>query len=151
MDGVTHFQYSYSLLRAYATSRVDTSLKDVPGALVENVTVLNDTLTDGDTWVINITAIDVMENKLTDSVVVHVDVSQPLIKNMYLVRDNFRYLFAHNSIDLSGMKVYFEAFDPHSGIWQIRWWLGTTFGDNDIGQGNMAVPRLSQNVRNVDA
>ena len=143
---MTNFQYSYSLLRAHETSYIDVSFINVPDFLNENVTVLNHTLADGDTWIINITAIDIMENMLTDNVVIYVDKSQPIIQNMYLVRDNYKYLYVHNSTDLSEMDFYFEAFDPHSGIRQIKWRLGTKYGGNDIGQGFLTVPRLQLNV-----
>ena len=146
MDGVINFQYSYSLLRAHATSTIDVNFIDVPDFLNENVTILNDTLADGDTWVINITAIDIMEYTLTEKMVIYIDKSQPLIQNMYLVRDNYKYLFVHNSTDLSEMDFYFEALDPHSGIRQLKWWLGTYYGGNDIGQGVFAVSRLQLNV-----
>lgn len=68
---------------------------------------------DGDWVETTIIAVDIMNNTLTDFVTTKIDSTNPLIKDMYLVKDGYRQINAHNSTDLSEMNMTFTAYDPH--------------------------------------
>ncbi|XP_052788827.1 uncharacterized protein LOC128223594 [Mya arenaria] len=79
---------------------------------------------DGDTYTLNVKAIDIVGNTLSDNQTVFIDRSAPHLNNIWLKKDGYEMLFVHNSTDLSKMKMTFNALDPHSGLSKIHWTLG---------------------------
>ena len=70
-------------------------------------------LYDGDILNITIKAIDIMNNTHAESTTLFIDSSMPIIENMYLMKDGYRYLFVHNITDLSKMNMVFTSYDVH--------------------------------------
>ncbi|XP_052788825.1 uncharacterized protein LOC128223590 [Mya arenaria] len=83
-------------------------------------------VTDGDTYTLNIKAIDIAGNTLSDNRTIFIDGSAPHLHDLWLIEDTIRYdmLYVHKSTDLSKMKMTFAALDPHSGISKIHWTFG---------------------------
>ena len=140
IHGLTGFLYSYSLNNGPYTPEEYVSH-------FENESIcFNFSLSDGDTYTFTITAEDVMENRVSDNVTVHIDRTVPDIINMWLVRNKHNELYVHHSVDLSHMVLQFEAMDPHSGIYSLEWFLGTQVNASDVGHGAEPIIKLSDNV-----
>jgi hypothetical protein len=106
----------------------------------------NYNLNDGESYMISIIPVDIMNNTLKETITIHIDTSIPDINDMFPMRDGMRQLFIHNSTDLSKMAISFEALDEHSGLHSIEWTLGTTLGGKELGKGSLAVKRIQSGV-----
>ena len=111
VDGVVEFQYRYYKISEGDDEEIEWTA--VPDPLSQTVTLSTLSIADGDTVSISIKAIDVMNNTLDDDIIVYVDSSPPTIDEIYLVKDGYRYLFVHDSTDLSEMNMTFVAYDAH--------------------------------------
>ena len=101
-------------------------------------------LKDGETYKLNIKAIDIANNSYEESRTVHIDRSVPYIENMWLRKGDYKTLFVHNDKDMSKMNLYFEAFDQHSGIRNIDWFFGITDAGSELAQGSVTVGRINK-------
>ena len=111
IDGVTNFMYSFKKISSHGNEVAP--FKDVPDPLSQCLNLSETTINDGDELQITIKAIDVMNNTLDDFLTLYIDSSPPIIKDMYLMKDGYRYLFVHDSTDLSKMDMVFSSFDTH--------------------------------------
>ncbi|XP_061177742.1 uncharacterized protein LOC133186525 [Saccostrea echinata] len=128
-------------------------LTSCDGTTIQNITLPNFlnqqtcqkyNLKDGQTYAISVIPVDVIQNSLKETITIHIDASVPDIMDISLEKDSVRKLFVHNSSDLSGMNITFEAFDIHSGIHSIEWMLGTTNDNGDLGKGAISVHYLKK-------
>ena len=113
VDGIVNFMYRYT--HVANDSKRHTVYKNVPDPLNESLT-LNTSLQDGDTLLIDIKAIDVMNNTLVDSLTLHIDSSPPVLDNTCLVTGNHSVCgsdLVHNSRDFASMKMTFTCKDNH--------------------------------------
>ena len=99
---------------------------------------------DGDTYTLNIRAIDIANNSYDESRTVHIDRSAPHIENIWLRKGDYKTLFVHNDKDMSTMNFYFEAFDQHSGIRNIDWSFGITDAGHELATGSESVNRINK-------
>ncbi|XP_052788838.1 uncharacterized protein LOC128223605 [Mya arenaria] len=81
-------------------------------------------VTDGDTYRLNVKAIDIAGNAQSDQRTVFIDRSAPHLNDIWLEKDGYGMLYVHNSTDLSKIKMTFDALDPHSGLSKIHWAFG---------------------------
>ncbi|KAI0242789.1 hypothetical protein LSAT2_011095 [Lamellibrachia satsuma] len=97
---------------------------------------------DGDSVRVWVRATDVMGNKKTDSVLVHVDSSPPVIQDVWLSRHGRTQLAVHHSVDLFNTKFEFDSYDFHSGLREIHWRLHDSLDPDALhGSGQIAVHR----------
>lgn len=82
-------------------------------------------LNDGDTYSLEIGAIDIVNNSYSEIKTVHIDRSVPEIANIWLVKGAHKRIFVHDKTDLSTMELQFDAYDLHSGIKTVEWFFGT--------------------------
>lgn len=101
---------------------------------------------DGETHTVTITSKDLMENSLSENITFYVDASVPDIEEVWLSKDGIRQLFVHNSTDLAQMVFQFKAFDSHSGLYSIEYFLGTSRGGNELAYKTLAVHTLENKV-----
>ncbi|XP_077866322.1 uncharacterized protein LOC144354078 [Saccoglossus kowalevskii] len=100
---------------------------------------------DGDAVRIWVKAFDVLDNTVIDNTTVHIDSSPPVIGDIYLAKNGMDYLTVHSSVDLFDMKVMFDCFDDHSGLYTIEWTLHEMRQEAIIhGNGTVAVERPSE-------
>lgn len=102
----------------------------------------NLSVTDGQTYTLSIRATDIINNSFAEERTVFIDRSVPLISNIWIRKDDRERLFVHGNSDLSKMKLSFETFDPHSGIYSIEWNFGTENSGHLLGKGTIKVNRL---------
>ena len=95
-------------------------------------------LRDGQTHTLYIKAVDIMNNSYIENRTVHIDRTVPHINNIGLMKNGTKRLFVHNDIDLSKMKLSFDALDPHSGLRNIEWIFGTL--DSGLVLGSQVNP-----------
>ncbi|XP_052788798.1 uncharacterized protein LOC128223561 [Mya arenaria] len=98
---------------------------------------------DGDTYTLNIKAIDIAGNTLSDNRTVFIDGSVPQINNIWLKKDGYEMLYVHNSTDLSKMQMTFNAFDPHSGLSKIHWTFGIADTMTELLSEHLAVRTIN--------
>ncbi|XP_062567668.1 LOW QUALITY PROTEIN: uncharacterized protein LOC134229901 [Saccostrea cucullata] len=138
VHGIVKFEYSYSI------NNLSTERKTV--SQLNQFICSNVSISDGDEVKFSIHSLDIMNNTITDSVLILIDTSVPDIENIWLRRNSHGDVYVHNSKELSKMKLKFEAFDSESGIKSIQWYLGSNDGASDLGNGSFGVNVLSRNI-----
>ncbi|XP_013409734.1 uncharacterized protein LOC106173226 [Lingula anatina] len=137
VHGIINFQYSFQ--RQLPSQSSIKTFHSVPDFTSQVLTVSEVSPRDGESYKFWIKAIDIMNNTFVDNVTVHIDSSEPEISNMWLVRDGHKQLYVHNRTDLSKMTLQFDAKDPESGLYSVKWKLGTEQYSSDIGNGSLSV------------
>lgn len=140
IDGIVKFEYTWKLnngeFGAYS------AVSDIHSqSFCEYLS-----LKDGQTYTFKIKPTDINLRFLTEDLIIHIDRSPPYIDNIWLTKDGYKQLFVHNSSDLSKMSLQFESFDLHSGLYSVKWKLGTSIGAEDIGSGSTAVRRINVSI-----
>lgn len=101
---------------------------------------------DGDAYTFRLRPIDIVGNTYEETRIVYIDRSSPELNNIWLVKDGYKMLYVHNSVDLSTMQMTFDALDPHSGLKLVEWRFGISDTSTELHRGALAVQR-TQNVR----
>ncbi|XP_053381645.1 uncharacterized protein LOC123528459 [Mercenaria mercenaria] len=101
-------------------------------------------LKDGQTYILNIEAIDIVNNTLSENRTVFIDRSVPHINNIWLMKNGIKRLYVHDDIDLSAMNMTFEALDPHSGLLNIEWTFKTIDSRKELGSGVIGIVLLEK-------
>ena len=146
VHGITIFEYSYE--KFHPSGNISVDFSPISNVKDEQVSLSSLTLEDGDTVNVTIKAKDIRENTVTGNIVVYVDASPPMIELNGLCKDTECNIYVHNSVDLVSMDFRFEALDPHGGLRQVYWKLGTTHKSGDIGHGALPVVKLNASVSN---
>ncbi|WAR13863.1 hypothetical protein MAR_003968 [Mya arenaria] len=108
-------------------------------------------MSDGDTFVFHVDAIDIVNNSLVRNRTVFIDRTIPNVNNIYLVKNGEHMLFVHDSTELSTMLLYFEAFDIHSGVQNVLWKLETSDRSLTLGDGAIGAVTLDSDCGNESA
>ncbi|XP_013386063.1 uncharacterized protein LOC106155675 [Lingula anatina] len=137
IHGIVNFQYSFQ--RQLPSPTPASAFQNVPNFQDQSLNLSEISPKDGESYTIFIKAIDIMNNTLVDNVTVYIDSSEPEISNMWLVRDGHKQLYVHSGTDLSKMTLQFNAKDPESGLYTVKWKLGTERYSSDIGNGSESV------------
>ncbi|XP_052790872.1 uncharacterized protein LOC128224832 [Mya arenaria] len=87
---------------------------------------------DGDIYTLNVKAIDIAGNTLSDKRTVFIDRSAPHLNEIRLEKDENEMLYVHSITDLSKMKLTFNALDKHSGICCATWTFGDSKADTEF-------------------
>lgn len=136
--GITEFRFSWS---SNGTSTANTVT--VPDPLNQSY-CHSFSLKDGQTYTLSIEAIDIVNNRLSESRKVHIDRTVPHINNIWLTKNGVKRLYVHDDIDLSKMNLTFEAFDPHSGLLNIEWRFGIMDSGLTLGTGVIGIAILEK-------
>lgn len=140
VDGIVRFEYTWKINNG--TFKANSAVSNIYAqSFCENLSPK-----DGQTYTFKIKPVDINSRFLTENLVIHIDRSPPIIDNIWLAKDGYKQLFIHNSSDLSKMTLQFEAFDLHSGLYSIKWNLGTSDGADDLGAGSIGVQRINVSV-----
>ncbi|KAH3802479.1 hypothetical protein DPMN_156157 [Dreissena polymorpha] len=113
----------------------------------------NLSVADGQTYTFNIRPVDIVDNTFNESRTVYIDRSPPLINNIWLKKDGYEMLYVHNSTDLSKMQMTFDALDPHSGLYNIKWEFGIADTSTVLASGYLPVGQIKNSTcpfRNVE-
>ncbi|XP_052789244.1 uncharacterized protein LOC128223855, partial [Mya arenaria] len=106
---------------------------DIPAPTFTNQSFCKDlNVKDGDTYTLNVKAIDIAGHTLSDNRTVFIDRSAPHLSDIWLEKDGYEMLFVHSSTDLSKMKITFHALDKHSGISSVAWIFGSAKSDKEL-------------------
>ena len=108
VDGIVNFMYR--VIKVFGNSTTEIENGFVPDPLSQSI-VLKTPISDGDTLLVYIEAIDIMNNTMEDNITLYIDSSDPEIINMQLMKDGIDNILVHNTTDLSAMEITFEAFD----------------------------------------
>ena len=140
VHGLIQFSYRYKLENNSFTKR-----RQVPNFTRQN---LCETISvqDGESYEFEIQSMDLKSQKLSEGKIVHIDASVPNINNIWLVKEDDRQLYVHNSTQLSEMDIEFDVWDDHSGVHSIHWTFGTPENHNELGQGAIGVKSIKTNV-----
>lgn len=138
VHGITQFLFSWKLNNGTFSNET------IVPSLTQQLLCSNLSVTDGQTYTLNIRAIDIVNNSYAEERKVFIDRSVPLISNIWISKGDREQLFVHDDSDLSKMKLSFETFDPHSGIYSIEWNFGTENIGHLLGKGTIKVNRLKE-------
>ena len=94
---------------------------------------------DGDTYTVNVRAIDIIGNSYAENRTIHIDSSVPEIEDIGLLKDGQNVLSVRDEQDLSTMKLEFEAYDMHSGINVVEWEFCESENGSIIDSGSIGV------------
>ncbi|XP_053381647.1 uncharacterized protein LOC123555884 isoform X2 [Mercenaria mercenaria] len=135
--GITSFNFSWSLNgKSFSPEIV------VPDFL--NQTYCHRlSMSDGQTYTVNIKAIDILNNTFLENRTVHIDRTVPHINNIGLEKRDEKRLFVHDDTDLSQMRLIFDALDPHSGLLNIQWKFGTSDAGHELGSGAIGIHTIN--------
>ncbi|KAK3088800.1 hypothetical protein FSP39_023833, partial [Pinctada imbricata] len=139
VDGIVDFMYNWTNVRTKTVSKEKSIRLVTDQQFCDNLGI-----SDGDSFVISITSVDIMKRTLTEDIALNIDSSVPDITDMWVLRNGVRQLFVHNSTELQNMVIEFSILDIHSGIYSIQWQLGTTPHGHELGMGAIAVHRLPE-------
>ena len=101
-------------------------------------------LQDGDSVRVWFQATDYVLQMAVDSVLFHVDSSPPELRDLWLEWNGVRGLTLHGTEAITDLNIEFETSDPHSGVFSIRYQIGTEPGTSDVAYGDVAVQRTPQ-------
>ncbi|KAH3799927.1 hypothetical protein DPMN_153551 [Dreissena polymorpha] len=99
---------------------------------------------DGDTFYIQVEAIDIANNRLGSNRTLFIDRTAPQIVNIGLLKNGVMQLFVHDTTDLSRMTLYFETYDSHSGIRNVKWTVGIVDTRVELGSGVLAANNVKE-------
>ena len=136
--GITQFKFSYALENTTYSTEIE-----VPNFKGQHI-CKSLPLKDGDTYRLKIKAVDIANHILSEERNVSIDRSVPHIENIELVKDGYKKLFVHDQVDLSKMRLQFEAYDPHSGIETVEWFFGISDYSGNIDSGAIGVKNINQ-------
>ena len=136
--GITQFKFSYALGNTTYSTEME-----VPNFKGQHI-CKSLPLKDGDTYRLKIKAVDIANHILSEERNVSIDRSVPHIENIELVKDGYKKLFVHDQVDLSKMRLQFEAYDPHSGIETVEWFFGISDYSANIDSGAIGVRNIDQ-------
>ena len=141
VDGIIRFWVSYANKSNINGSFISTI--EATNLLAQSF-CQNIALQDGQTYTFQVQAVDIVNNSFSEERAIHIDRSVPHIENIWLVKDGYRRLYVHNTIDLSKMVIQFEAYDSHSGIQTVEWFFGSSDASENIYRETLSVTRLNQ-------
>ncbi|KAH3799921.1 hypothetical protein DPMN_153545 [Dreissena polymorpha] len=99
---------------------------------------------DGDTFHIQIEALDIANNKLGSNRTLFIDRTAPQIVNINLLKNGVTKLFVHDSTDLAGMILYVKTYDSHSGIRNVKWSFGKSDTGEELGNGTLGAKYVNE-------
>ena len=147
VDGIVKFMVSYS------------SSSNINGSFSKEVEVLDlfsqsfcktIAIKDGETYIFNVRAVDIVNNSLTEQRAVHIDSSLPVVNNIWLVKDGYQGYYVHSQTDLSRTIIQLNVYDLHSGIKMIEWFFGNSDSSDTIDKGSTVAMKLAQVVHKAD-
>jgi hypothetical protein len=148
--GITTLSYAYIIDNEGGESIAGTT---IPGSFPHNtedlalsdVPISPSPLTDGQSVSIWFEARDYRGNTpVYERVLVHVDSSPPSLSGLGLRKAGINELvYLFGSDNLLDLDVVFEAYDEHSGLYEINWVLETDTGDA-IAQGTVPIVNFEQ-------
>ncbi|KAK3801475.1 hypothetical protein RRG08_010055 [Elysia crispata] len=136
--GIVSFTTSYSKDHSGgATLSLPSTGNFVTESDLDQTRTFDPSVVDGDTVRFWVRAYDLRDYSYsyTESVTVHTDTSPPVIENLWLTQQNYLQLYVHDSLDLAGMTIEWDAYDYHSGINSIYWRLYDNFTGSDLDHG----------------
>ena len=136
--GITQFKFSYALENASFSAEFA-----VPNFEGQHI-CKRLPLKDGDTYRLKIKAIDIANHTRSEERIISIDRSVPHIENIELIKDGHKNLFVHDQVDLSKMRLQFEAYDPHSGIETVQWFFGISDYIGNLANGTIGVRSIDQ-------
>ena len=108
---------------------------ELDGVVIE----LDDELQDGDSVRIWFLALDYVFHTAVDSVLFHVDSSTPELDSLWLEWNGVTGLALHGTKSLLDLTIQFQTSDPHSGVSEILYWVGTNPESFDVAYGELPV------------
>ena len=108
------------------------------------------TVNDGDSVSIWFEARDFKANTpVYEKVLVHIDSSPPVVQGLGLKNEGVSELVSlYGSEDLLDLDIVFEAFDKHSGLYEIDWIIETD--TQEIASGQVVITDYDQVCRRID-
>ncbi|XP_053400998.1 uncharacterized protein LOC128557563 isoform X2 [Mercenaria mercenaria] len=106
-----------------------TNFTPVPDKYIrsQNMTYENEKFIDGKKLTYKIRAFDIVGEFAEDNVTVMIDLSPPVIQNLWLTKGTFENISVHSVIELTDLTIEWLTFDYHSGIHEVSWKIFDNF------------------------
>ncbi|XP_053401015.1 uncharacterized protein LOC128557569 [Mercenaria mercenaria] len=75
-----------------------------------------------------------------DNVTVMIDLSPPIIQNLWLTKGDWVNISVHSVLELTELTIEWDAFDYHSGIHEVSWKIFDNFTKNVLVHGQSYEP-----------
>ncbi|XP_053390115.1 uncharacterized protein LOC123523221, partial [Mercenaria mercenaria] len=100
----------------------------------------NEKLIDGKKLTYTIRAFDIVDEFAEDNVTVMIDLSPPVIQNLWLTKGTFENISVHSVLELTDLRIEWETFDYHSGIHEVSWKIFDNFTKTVVVHGQSNEP-----------
>ncbi|XP_060580924.1 uncharacterized protein LOC132737608 [Ruditapes philippinarum] len=106
----------------------------------ENMVYTDEEFVDGKKLMYFIRGIDAVGEFAEDNVTVMIDLSPPVIQNLWLTKGDWVNISVHSVLELNKLIIEWEAFDFHSGIHEISWKIFDNFTKTEVVHGHSYEP-----------
>ncbi|KAH3708883.1 hypothetical protein DPMN_068342 [Dreissena polymorpha] len=141
IDGIVGFVFHWTRYRKF---RFNITGSDVVPKFQKQQFCKPLDMEDGDTFYIQIEALDIANNRLGSNRTLFIDRTAPIIVNINLFKNGVTQLFVHDTTDLSLMILNFETYDSHSGIRNVKWMISKSNTGENIGNGTIGAKYLNE-------
>ncbi|XP_053398947.1 uncharacterized protein LOC128556937 [Mercenaria mercenaria] len=101
----------------------------------EKMVYNNEEFIDGKKLTYFIRAVDAVGEYAEDNVTAMIDMSPPIITNVWLTKGDLINISVHSVLELKELTIEWEAFDYHSGIQEVSWKIFDNFTKNVVVHG----------------
>ncbi|XP_060596240.1 uncharacterized protein LOC132750310, partial [Ruditapes philippinarum] len=140
IDGIIRFEIAY--LTEFQNSSTFSSFQRVPDEYFHSQKMIytDEKLIDGKRLTYCIRGYDVVGEFAEDNVTVMIDLSPPVIQNLWLTKGDLVNISVHSVLELKELTIEWETFDYHSGIHEVSWKVFDNFTKDVVVYGNSNEP-----------
>ncbi|XP_060572684.1 uncharacterized protein LOC132730723, partial [Ruditapes philippinarum] len=107
---------------------------------LEKMVYTDEEFVDGKKLTYFIRGIDAVGEFAEDNVTVMIDLSPPVIQNLWLTKGDWANISVHSVLELNKLIIEWEVFDFHSGIHEISWKIFDNFTKTEVVHGHSYEP-----------
>ncbi|XP_060604506.1 uncharacterized protein LOC132757271 [Ruditapes philippinarum] len=135
IDGVIRFEIAH--LTEFQNSSTFSGFQRVPDEYFHSQKMIytNEELIDGKKLTYRIRGYDAVGEYAEDNVTVMIDLSPPVIQNLWLTKGDLVNISVHSVLELKELTIEWETFDYHSGIHEVSWKVFDNFTKDVVVHG----------------
>ncbi|XP_053401094.1 uncharacterized protein LOC123523194 isoform X2 [Mercenaria mercenaria] len=136
IEGIVRFEIGYTIEFEGYSSFVN--FVPIPEEMFSLQKMIYDDveLTDGKRLTYTVRGFDILDEYAEDNITVTIDLSPPVIQNLWLTKGDYVNITVHNLLELNEIAFEWEVYDEHSGLYEIEWRIFDNFTKTDIEHGH---------------